>query len=87
MALHPSGHAKLLRMRARAGDFGGDLFPRALKAQLDMVDSRADDFLETLLIERKARRNQAGVEAGAARGADKLGESGRASGSPPVKST
>ena len=48
----------------------------ALKAQLEMIESRGHKFFKALFIERKSRGDHARVEAGAARGANDFAEIG-----------
>jgi hypothetical protein len=74
LALYPPGDAQLLGVSSRSGKLARGFFFGALKTQLEVIESRSDEFLEALLIQRKARSDHARVQAGGARGTDNLGQ-------------
>ena len=73
---HPFGDAEFLGVRFVSGKFARGFLFSALKAQLEMIEARGDEFFEAFLIKRQTRRDQAGVESGGACGADDFGEIG-----------
>src|SRR5437660_10776201 len=80
MLLDPFEDAEFLPMGLRAGDFVGDFFPRALKAELDVVESGSDEGREFRFIKRQAGSDQIDVEAGGAGRAHKFDNVGAGEG-------
>jgi len=69
---NPIEDAEFLCMRFSAGDFVGELFVRALKTELKVVETRLDEIVEPRLIERESGSDEVHVEPGMAGGADEI---------------
>ncbi len=63
-------------MRLRACDPVRRVFPRILKADLDVIESGVDESFEPLLVEPNAGSNQIGIETCSARSSDQFGQVG-----------
>jgi len=65
-----------LRVRFGAGDFLGDVFLSALKAELEVIEARFRQRGEFGFVERQAGGDEIDVEAGGAGGADEIDDVG-----------
>src|SRR5258708_14423352 len=63
MLAEPIKNAELLRMRLCAGDFVGGFFPRALEAELNMIETGCDQRGEFGFIQGQTRGDQIDVQA------------------------
>src|SRR5439155_3300441 len=80
MLLDPIEDAEFLPMGLCAGDFIGDFFPRALEADLDVVECGSDESREFRFIEGQAGSDQIDVQAGGASCANKIDNVGTGEG-------
>lgn len=65
-----------MRVGFRAGKFVGGLFASSLKAELEVIETGGDEFVEAFFVERKAGSDEVDVEICGAGGLDQLDEIG-----------
>src|SRR5215472_2383612 len=67
---------EFLRVRFRAGKFVGGIFACSLEAELEMIETCIDEFVQPLSVERKTGSDEVDVEPGGASGLDESSQIG-----------
>src|SRR6266576_3386287 len=70
--LEPVKDPEFLSVCFRAGDFIGGLFGSALKAQLNVIETRFDELVEPRFVEGESGGDEADVQSGPAGGTDEI---------------